>query len=114
MIVPIPYVHAGIGAVLTLSSLPLVLRKVPPNPFFGIRMPRAFRSRADWYEINAFGGKCLLGGGTGLLLFGILTRDLAPRPETLAAVPWLVAPLALLAGIIALLLRYFAANLPNR
>ncbi len=36
MIVPIPYVHCGIGLVTALLSLPLVLRKIPMNHAYGI------------------------------------------------------------------------------
>jgi hypothetical protein len=45
------------GLVIFLVSLPLAYRKVPMNPFYGIRIPAAFESNERWYEINAYGGR---------------------------------------------------------
>jgi SdpI/YfhL protein family len=47
------------GAILFGLSLPLLLRKVPMNDFYGIRIPAAFESKQRWYDINAYGGRQL-------------------------------------------------------
>lgn len=47
------------GTLLFGLSLPLVLRKVPMNDFYGIRIPAAFESERLWYDINAYGGRQL-------------------------------------------------------
>ena len=44
MLIPIPYVHMGIGAATALISIPLVLRMIPMNRIYGIRTPEAFDS----------------------------------------------------------------------
>jgi hypothetical protein len=113
MIVPIPYVHTGIGALSALLSIPLILRKVPMNHLYGIRVQKAFVSNHNWYELNAYGGKLLLAFGLFLLTFGYLGRDFAPDPTSLWAPVFLVVPLV---AIIPVLMRInaFARRLPER
>jgi len=113
VIVPIPCVHAGIGLLTVLVSIPLVLRMVPMNHLYGVRIPKAFFSRENWYEINAYGGKLLLGFGLFLLAVGWLGRDLAPPPTSLWAPVWLVVPLLALVPVIARV-NAFARRLPDR
>ena len=43
----------AIGPVLILFSLPLMFRWVPPNRFFGLRIPSTLRNRSIWYDANA-------------------------------------------------------------
>ncbi len=113
MIVPIPYVHVGLGALIALISIPLVLRKVPMNRAYGVRIPKAFVSDENWYEINAYGGKLLLGFGLFLLVFAVVGWDAAPPPRSPWALVWLAAPLFVLAPLLALIYA-FARRLPNR
>ena len=63
MAIPIPYVHGGIGILTVLLSIPLILRIVPMNRVYGIRIRKAFISPHNWYAINAYGGKLLLAFG---------------------------------------------------
>jgi uncharacterized membrane protein len=112
-LVPIPYVHVGIGALLTIVSLPLCFKLVPKNNFYGIRIPKAFISDANWYAINCFGGVVLTLGGLFLMLFGYLTWDSAPSPNDPMAVIDMVAPLPVLALAIVIILVY-ARTLPEK
>ena len=41
-------------------GLPLLLRKVPKNSFYGIRTAAAFESEQRWYDINAYAGRQML------------------------------------------------------
>ena len=43
----------AIGPVLLLFSLPFIFRLVPPNRFFGFRIPATLRDRSVWYDANA-------------------------------------------------------------
>ncbi len=113
MIVPIPYVHVGLGALIALISIPLVLRKVPMNHLYGVRIAKAFVSDENWYEINAYGGKLLLGFGLFLIAFAVIGRNAAPPPTSPWAPVWLVAPLLALAPVIARIYA-FARRLPER
>jgi hypothetical protein len=58
-IVPPDSVLLILGAVTILFCIPLVLRMVKPNRLYGIRVPAAFTSDANWYRINSYGAKCL-------------------------------------------------------
>src|SRR2546427_9177847 len=56
MIPPI-MVHCGVGLSTAGLAIPLVIRKVPMNRVYGVRIAKAFASDRDWYEINAYGGE---------------------------------------------------------
>jgi hypothetical protein len=113
MPVPIPTVHLGLGCAATLLSLPLVLRKIPMNRIYGIRVPLAFVSERNWYAINAYGGKWLFAVGLLLLAFGFLGRDFAPPPTSLWAPAYMILPLLALVPMLAFI-RAYVRRLSNR
>lgn len=79
--------HQLVGLVLLLAaavnlavSVPLCLRKVPPNKLYGVRIPKTFASEENWYAINAYGGKQLAYASlpvaiTGLVCLACPTED---------------------------------------
>lgn len=113
MAIPIPYVHLGVGFASVVLSIPLIMRKVPMNHVYGFRLRKAFVSRHNWYELNAYGGKALLAYGVFLLAFGYLAEDLAPAPTSPWAPVFLAGPL--LAVVPAMVLvNNFARRLPDK
>lgn len=106
MIVPPFYVHAGFGVLLFLFSVPLILRRVPMNCGYGIRVPQAFLSEGCWYDINAYGGKWLAGYGLLLALFAVLTRDLAPPVISLWSPLFNAGPLVVVMALLLPINRY--------
>lgn len=104
--IPPVVAHCGIGLVTIAISIPLVLRKVPMNRLYGIRVPKAFKSDANWYDINAYGGKLFLAFGLFLVIFGIAVKDLAPPPTSIWTAPFVVGPLLLVLPILALINSY--------
>jgi len=44
------------SAVFGLISLPLIFRKVPPNPVYGYRTRATLSDETLWYEVNAYFG----------------------------------------------------------
>lgn len=86
-------VHCGFGLLLAAFSLPLVLRRIPMNRAYGIRVPEAFTSEERWYDINAFGGRLFLVYGLLLAAFGFLARGLAPAPASPWSPVFIVGPL---------------------
>ena len=112
MIVPIPYVHAGMGLLCTIFSLPLILKKVPMNRAFGIRIQKAFVSQDNWYTLNAFGGKLFFGFGLFLLGFSYLSQGLAPFPTSIWAPIFLIAPLVTLLPVV-FFIKIFANHMPD-
>ena len=112
--VAIPYVHVGMGAALAIASIPLILRRVPMNHFYGFRIRKAFVSLANWEAINAFGGKMLLIFGLLLVAYGFLSQGWAPSPRSVLAPLFLVAPLVAAGVAGAILLGRFASRLPDK
>ena len=54
------YMYIGSSLLLTLLALPLIARKVRPNPIYGFRIRQTLDDPRLWYEVNAFFGKQLL------------------------------------------------------
>ncbi|HEX2610533.1 MAG TPA: SdpI family protein [Gemmatimonadales bacterium] len=107
MIIPAVFVHCGFGLLLALLSIPLVLRWVPRNRAYGIRIPEAFSTEAGWYDINAYGGRLFLIYGVILATVGFLARDLAPPPTSLGSAVFIAGPL-LVALLLLLPIRSYA------
>lgn len=109
---PSAYVHCGIGLLTVLISVPLVLRKVPMNHWYGVRLPKAFASERNWYAINAYGGRWLIVYGIWLMVFGLFAGPYAPP----ASSPWsgvfVVGPLLVLFPLL-LLINAYARRLPD-
>lgn len=49
-----------LSVVVMAIGLPLILRRIPPNGFYGFRTPRTRADPALWYGANAFAGWALL------------------------------------------------------
>jgi hypothetical protein len=69
MILPLPWVFAGIGVAMMATSVPLMLRRVPMNRWYGVRTRKAYASEEAWYEINAFGGRAARGAARAQPVF---------------------------------------------
>jgi hypothetical protein len=92
-VIPNPVALASLGGVLAAVSIPLALRLVPRNRFYGVRIREAFESEERWYEINALGGRALLVYGILLVAFALATWDAAPSPRSAWSVAYVVGPL---------------------
>jgi hypothetical protein len=56
------------GLLLVGLSVPLILRKVPPNRWYGFRVRWTLDNPPTWYEANAYFGKCLLAAGIAIVV----------------------------------------------
>ena len=61
-------VFAVLGAVFIAAGLPLSLRRVRPNGWYGVRTPATLADDQVWYEANAIGGRDIIALGALLLL----------------------------------------------
>lgn len=61
-----------VGIVLCISGVPLALRMLKPNKWFGVRTRRTLESSSRWYAINEFAGKQLIVWGLVLIGVGLL------------------------------------------
>lgn len=55
--------YAASGLLLSGLSIPLILKKIPPNLIYGFRVPRTLKNQGLWYAANHFAGKRLLASG---------------------------------------------------
>lgn len=59
------------GGLLTALSLPLIFRRVKPNPLYGFRVAQTLDNPEVWYEVNAYSGVRLLVAGLMTILSAI-------------------------------------------
>jgi hypothetical protein len=97
------------GGMIVALSLPMIWRKVGPNPWYGFRVPRTLEDPAVWYAVNAYCAKGMLGVGVGTCVLAVVLYlvpgvDLPTYGSVVGA--------AVLAGIVVTLVlsfRYLAA-----
>jgi uncharacterized membrane protein len=53
-------VYVGVSLLMIVLAIPLMARKVPPNPLYGLRTLRTLSDAEFWYEMNAYAGKLML------------------------------------------------------
>jgi hypothetical protein len=56
------------GAVISLISIPLILGKVGPNPWYGFRVRRTLEDPAVWYPANRYASWWMLAMAVLLML----------------------------------------------
>lgn len=59
-------VYVFVGALMAAISVPLIRRKVKPNPWYGFRVKATLEDSDVWYAVNEFAGKCLLVAGLAI------------------------------------------------
>src|SRR5918999_1698802 len=57
----------AIGLILIVTSVPLLMRWVPPNRVFGFRVPATLGDRSVWYDANALCARHMLLLGVALV-----------------------------------------------
>ena len=75
----------AIGPLLLFLSVPLMFRWIPPNRFFGLRVPSTLRNRSVWYDANARNARHLFALGAALVFLEFVV-PLSMRVVTLRAV----------------------------
>ena len=61
----------GLGPLFILLAIPLAFDKVPPNGFYGVRLPSTLDDPEVWYAVNRKVGRELAtAGATHLLIIG--------------------------------------------
>ena len=59
------------GTLLTLLSIPLILRKIKPNSLYGFRVKQTLENPEIWYAVNAYAGWRLLIVGISTILSAV-------------------------------------------
>jgi hypothetical protein len=81
------------GLLIFLICLPLIYRKVPMNSTYGIRIAAAFESEQRWYDINAFGGRCLAAWSWLIIAAGVAGFFVSPEHKEIYALGSVVVAL---------------------
>ena len=73
----------GMPGLLFVLGIPLALRLVPPNRFYGFRTATTFSSPEAWYQINFATGLALIAAGiVGAISVLLLTYEVfALKPD---------------------------------
>jgi len=96
-----------LAAVVTIAiSVPLILRKVKRNHWYGVRIPAAFESEEAWFDINHYGGRLLLFWGIAMAVTAAV--GVLPEKEGWAFYDWaaLAINMSGLAAVLAKVYRY--------
>jgi uncharacterized membrane protein len=64
--------YMGFGLLLIIIAIPLYLRMIKPNSFYGLRVPATFKDEEVWYEANAYSGRDIIIMGIVQMLFAVL------------------------------------------
>ncbi len=69
------------GLLLAGLSVPLILQKIPPNGFYGLRVRSTMENPKLWYKVNAYAGRRLLVVGLltafgSIILFYTSSQDI--------------------------------------
>jgi uncharacterized membrane protein len=73
----------GLPALSFALGIPLALRLVPPNRFYGFRTATSFSSLEAWYQINFATGLAMMAAGAagGVLALLLAQGAIALKPE---------------------------------
>lgn len=62
-----------VGVILIVLAIPLMLRRVGPNGWYGLRVRATFADESVWYDANAMCGRDMLIVGTVQLALALFT-----------------------------------------
>ena len=99
---------AGVGVLLVLIAIPMLLRRVPPNALYGLRVPATYADEWVWYEANALAGRDMVVFGVFLTVLALVLPAFGLEGDTLPLV-W-----AAVAGVGALAMTLVAWRRANR
>jgi uncharacterized membrane protein len=69
---PLLVMFVASGFVVSAISIPLIMRKIGPNPVYGFRVKQTLEDPWLWYEANAFAGKGMLIDGMVIVIAAIV------------------------------------------
>lgn len=67
-------VYLAVGLIGLGLSIPLILGKIPPNAWHGLRVKRTLKNKDNWLRATAYAGKWLLGTGLWVIFAALALR----------------------------------------
>ncbi len=89
------------GIFFIALAIPFIFKRVPPNHWYGLRVPATFADERIWYEANARAGRELLALGVLIIVLGVLLYFVS-IPFWLSLSVWFVF---IMGGLIAFVAR---------
>jgi len=105
---PIAIIHSIVALVIIGVSLPLVMRKIKRNQWYGIRIPEASKSEERWLEINQYAGRLMVCWGIVLFITAGIGLLLPKKYWIIYAFSGLAVILVGLGVVTTLIFRYAA------
>ena len=68
----------ALGLLLVGLAWPLAFKRVPPNRWYGLRVPATFADERVWYEANARAGRDMMALGAMVVLVGLFLPLVVP------------------------------------
>ena len=93
----------GMGLLIVGLSVPMILRRVKPSPWYGFRTPKTLADEGIWYEANAYSGRLLLVLGT-IWAVGAVVLRYVPGIGTDLATYSTVCGVMLMVGLLAVVI----------
>ena len=98
--------YVCIGLLFLGLAVPLIRRRVPPNAWYGFRVPKTLQNASVWYPVNEYSGKQLYRTGMLLILVAFVSALVPKMPvETYLIINTTVFILDLFRGLL-LTFRY--------
>lgn len=89
------------GVLLIALGVPLMNRRVPPNAWWGLRVPATFADEEVWYEANAASGRDAVRFGVVLVIAALVLPLVGVSAEAYA----LIMCVLTLVGVVAIAVR---------
>jgi hypothetical protein len=70
----------GLGVLLVALGWPLAGRQVPPNRWYGLRVPATFADEQVWYDANAVIGRDTMALGVAVMVVGVALPRMTDLP----------------------------------
>jgi uncharacterized membrane protein len=98
---------AGVSVMLVLVAIPLLLRRIPPNAFYGLRVPATYADEWVWYEANALAARDMVALGVLLVVLALVLPVLGLKGGT---PPLVWAAVASVGSLVMTLVAWRRAN----
>src|SRR3954465_13437759 len=95
------------GLLFTALSLPLMLKKVPPNNWYGFRTPKTLSDEKIWYEANRISAQGMALVGVVLILLSLTLMLLAKEMSDLTKL--IIIGVVTIVSLAVVLIRSFKA-----
>jgi hypothetical protein len=66
-----------LGIVFVILAWPLAARRVPPNRWYGLRVPATFADETVWYDANAVAGREMMSFGALVTVIALVLPHVA-------------------------------------